>query len=333
MADPARAPSTPTPITPLALPPDQAQALLERIAANVEVAVKGQRDAVRLALVALCAQGHLLLEGPPGAGKTTLAQSLARSLDLSFSRVQFTSDLMPTDILGATIFDPRQTQFEFRKGPIFAQVVLADELNRAPPRVQSALLEALAEGQVSTDAGTQILPRPFFVVATQNPREHAGTFPLPDAQLDRFALRLSLGYPSSGSEQDILMGRQSTEPWKGLSAVAGAREVQALQAATSAVTVAAPLAAYVVALAEKTRSPGFAQGGLSTRAALGVLAAARAMALWSGRGHVLPDDVKAVARSCMAHRLTPVGSDGLESTRLESERMVERLLVEVQVPL
>jgi MoxR-like ATPase len=316
-----------------ALEPEGARALLEKIAANVERAVQGNRPAVELALVTLCARGHLLLEGVPGVGKTTLAQALARSLELAFSRIQFTSDLLPADILGATVFDPRAVTFQFRPGPVFAQVILADELNRAPPRVQSALLEAMAEGQVTSDGGIRPLPEPFFVIATQNPREHAGTFPLPDAQLDRFLLRLTLTYPDRESERSILLGRRDIEPTRTLSAVASAGELLALQAAAAAVRVDPVLAGYVVALAERTRAAGFAHRGLSTRGALGLLAAAKAQALLRGRGHVLPDDVKAVALPCLGHRLASPGTDGFESDRLGAERLVAQTLADVPVPV
>lgn len=314
------------------LTPAEARALLERLIANVERAVRGQTQAVRLGLVALTARGHLLLEGVPGVGKTTLAQALARSFELGFARIQFTSDLMPADIVGATVFDPRAVTFQFRKGPVFSQAVLADELNRAPPRVQSALLEAMSEGQVSTDGGPQPLPEPFFVVATQNPRDHAGTFALPDAQLDRFMLRLTLSFPDAASEAEVLLGRRTLEPWRELSAVASPAEVLALQLAAVNVKVDPALAAYVVKLAEASRAPGFARAGLSTRACLALLAAARAHALLEGRGHLLPDDLKAVALPVLSHRLSPPGSDGLEPSRLESERMVRRLLEDVAVP-
>jgi MoxR-like ATPase len=325
----------PRPVPPPAAPlsPAAAQVLLQRIAGNIERAVQGNALAVRLALVALCGRGHLLLEGVPGVGKTSLAQALARSLDLQFSRVQFTSDLLPADIVGATVFDPRAVSFSFRPGPVFAQVVLADELNRAPPRVQSALLEAMGEGQVSSDGGPVALPEPFFVVATQNPREHAGTFPLPDAQLDRFLLRLTLGYPDPASEQRILLARGEVEPHRALQPVAGAAEVAALQAAAAAVHVEPALAGYVVALAERTRAPGFAQGGLSTRGALALLQAAKAFALSDGRGHLLPDDVKAVAGPCLGHRLAPPGGAGFEVDRLAAERLVAQVLADVPVPV
>ena len=313
--------------------PAAAQSLIQKIERNVARSVQGNAGAVRLALVALCARGHLLLEGVPGVGKTSLAQALARSVELSFARIQFTSDLLPADIVGATVFDPRAVSFSFRPGPVFAQVVLADELNRAPPRVQSALLEAMSEGQVSIDGGARPLPDPFFVIATQNPREHAGTFPLPDAQLDRFLLRLTLSYPDRQSERGILLERRALEPHRLLEPVAEAADVAALQAAAAAVHVEPALADYVVALAERSRAPGFAHAGLSTRGALALLQAAKAFALAEGRGHLLPDDVKAVAAPCLGHRLAPPGSDGFEVDRAAADRLVAQVLADVPVPV
>jgi len=330
---PLPAGAAPQPRSPEPLTPAAAQGLLARIAENIERAVQGNAPAIRLALVALCARGHLLLEGVPGVGKTSLAQALARSLELSFARIQFTSDLLPADIVGASVFDPRSVTFSFRPGPVFAQVVLADELNRAPPRVQSALLEAMGERQVSSDGGALPLPDPFFAIATQNPREHAGTFPLPDAQLDRFLLRIHLTYPGRSSERAILLQRGEVEPHRALSPVASAAQVRALQAAAAAVHVAPALADYAVALAERTRVPGFAHAGLSTRGALALLAAAKAHALSDGRGHLLPDDVKAVAEPCLGHRLSPPGSDGLELDRGEARRLVAQVLADVPVPV
>lgn len=318
---------------PPALTPAQARDLLDQISRNVERAVLGNKSAVKLALVALCARGHLLLEGVPGVGKTSLAQALARSLHLEFARIQFTSDLLPADIVGSTVFDPRSVSFSFRPGPIFAQVVLADELNRAPPRVQSALLEAMAEGQVSTDGGARPLPEPFFVMATQNPREHAGTFPLPDAQLDRFLLRLTLSYPDREAERGILLARGEVEPHRLLQPVAGPAELAALQAAAAAVRVEPALADYVVALAERSRENPGSHHGLSTRGALALLQAAKAHALAEGRGHLLPDDIKAVAVPCLGHRLAAPGADGHEVDRLAAERLVLQLLADVPVPV
>lgn len=322
----------PRPITPDPLEPPAARALLERLCANVECALRGKRAAIELALAAVVARGHLLVEDVPGVGKTTLAQALARSLELSFARIQFTSDLLPSDILGAQVFDQRTASFAFRPGPVFAQVVLADELNRAPPRTQSALLEAMGDGQVSLDGTTRALPTPFLVLATQNPREQSGTYPLPDSQLDRFMLRLSLGHPEAGVERDILLSRTAGEPVRSLSPVAGADEVQRLQEAADRVRVDPALAEYVVALARATRESRELAGGASTRGALSLLAAARACALFEGRGHLLPDDIKRVALPCLAHRVAPAGRDAREADRAETERILADLLDRVPVP-
>ena len=324
-------PRSPTPIS--LVRPSEAATLLRRIEDNIGLAIRGSPRTVRMVLVGLCCRGHILLEGAPGVGKTSLAQALARSLDLSFSRIQFTSDSLPADILGLSVFDPQKMTFEFRRGPIFAHIVLADELNWAPPRVQSALLEAMAERQVSIDGVRQRLPEPFLVVATQNPLEHAGTFALPDAQLDRFALRLTLSYPDASSESAILMARGLTEPWRDLGPVAGPAEVEALQASASAVRIDPALASYVVALANRTREPGFARSGISTRGALELVNAAKAHALIEGRNHLLPDDIKAVAVAALSHRLSPRGSSGVDFDRSESEALVARALAEVPIPL
>ncbi len=313
-----------------ALDPKRSQALMRRIAESVEVALRGKRQAVELSLCALVARGHLLIEDVPGVGKTTLAQALARSFDLTFARIQFTSDLLPSDILGAQVFDPRSATFEFRPGPVFAQLVLADELNRAPPRTQSALLEAMADQQVSLDGITRALPQPFAVLATQNPREQSGTYPLPDSQLDRFLLRIGLGHPDADAERGILLSRGAEEPVRRLRPAASAAELEALQAAAQAVKVAPELAGYAVAVARATRESPLLTGGISTRAALGWLAAAKAHALMGGRDFLLPDDLKAVAAPCLGHRLTPAG--GGPGDAGQAERIVRELVERVEVP-
>ncbi|MBI5546693.1 MAG: AAA family ATPase [Deltaproteobacteria bacterium] len=324
--------AAPRPNTFDALTPAAARELLCRLADNVERALRGKRAVVELALAAVVARGHLLVEDVPGVGKTTLAQALARSLELSFSRIQFTSDLLPSDIVGAQVFDARSATFAFRPGPVFAQVVLADELNRAPPRTQSALLEAMSDAQVSLDGQTHPLPRPFLVLATQNPREQSGTYPLPDSQLDRFMLRLCLGHPDAAVEQDILLSRASDEPVRTLRPLASAAEVLRLQATADAVQVDPALAGYVVALVRATRQSAELAGGASTRGALNLLAAARACALFDGRAHLLPDDVKRVAVACLAHRVVPSGRDASEADRGEAERILADLLERVPVP-
>ncbi len=321
-----------SPESPEILAPDRARDLLRLICDNVETALRGKRQVIELAVCAVVARGHLLLEDVPGVGKTTLAQALARSFELSFNRLQFTSDLLPSDILGAQIFDQRTSTFSFRAGPVFANVVLADELNRAPPRTQSALLEAMAEGQVSLDGTSHPLPQPFAVLATQNPREQSGTYPLPDSQLDRFVLRLSIGHPDPAAERDILLGRRAEAPVGALRPVASADELLRLQATAAAVTVQPAVADYIVSLVRATREAPQLSAGASTRGALALQAAAQAIALFEGRGFVLPDDVKRVAIPCLAHRVTPAGHDAGTADRGEAERLLEQLLDQVAVP-
>lgn len=299
---------------------------------NVEHALRGKRQVIELAVCTIVARGHLLLEDVPGVGKTTLAQALARSFELSFNRVQFTSDLLPSDIVGAQVFDQRTSSFSFRPGPVFANLVLADELNRAPPRTQSALLESMAEGQVSLDGTSHPLPSPFAVLATQNPREQSGTYPLPDSQLDRFLLRLSIGHPDPAAERDILLGRRAEAPVDSLRPVASATDLERLQATASAVRVEPAVAEYMVALVRATRESPQLSAGASTRGALALQAASRAVALFEGRNFVLPDDVKRIAIPCLAHRVTPAGYDAGGADRDEAERLLEQLLDQVAVP-
>ncbi|MGI5864960.1 MAG: AAA family ATPase [Myxococcales bacterium] len=311
---------------------EQAGRLLQKICDNVERALRGKREAVERAACAVVAGGHLLIEDVPGVGKTTLAQALARSLDMSFARVQFTSDLLPSDILGAQVFDPRTASFSFRPGPVFAHVVLADELNRAPPRTQSALLEAMSEGRVSLDGETRVLPAPFLVLATQNPREQTGTYPLPDSQLDRFMLRISLGFPEASVERELLLSRTGEDPLAALAPVASVAEVVRLQASAAAVRVEPSLADYMVALVRATRESSMLSGGASTRGLLSLQSAAKAVALLDGRDFLLPDDVKRVAVACLAHRIAPAGREASETDRAEAERILADLLERVEVP-
>jgi MoxR-like ATPase len=282
--------------------PPLSRDLLERLQSHLGTVVLGKPEQIRLALTCLAARGHLLLEDVPGVGKTTLAEGLARAFSLSFARIQFTADLLPSDILGTQIFVQAQARFEFRPGPIFHQVVLADELNRAPPRTQSALLEAMGQGQVSLDGVTRPLPRPFAVIATQNPVDFSGTYPLPDSQLDRFLLRLSLGHLDAAVEAKLLVDRRG-DPLHAFTPVADPSDLAALQAAADQVKVPEEVAAYAVRLATATREHADIERGVSTRAVLSLMSAARAHALWEGRDFVSPGDVRAVLVPALSHRL------------------------------
>ncbi|XXF80995.1 AAA family ATPase [Myxococcaceae bacterium GXIMD 01537] len=325
MNQPARA-LTPAPT------PASARTAMERIAANLSRAVQGKEVQARLAVTALVAGGHLLLEDVPGVGKTTLAEALARSCRLSFSRIQFTADLMPADILGAQIFHPQTASFTFRPGPIFRQLVLADELNRAPPRTQSALLEGMAQAQVSLDGTTHALPTPFTVVATQNPVDFSGTYPLPDSQLDRFLMRLSLGHPAPEVEARLLSGQGSAPPLELLEAVAGPEELAALRAFAGALRLDGAVADYAVRLAGATREHGDIERGASTRAVLALGLASRAHALWEARDFVTPGDVRAVLTPCLSHRLLLRSAAQGAAARDEAAHLLEEVARKVPAP-
>ena len=270
----------------------------------------GKEQAIRLALACLLARGHLLIEDLPGVGKTTLAHALAQLMGLQFSRIQFTSDLLPADIVGTSIYDRERSNFRFIPGPVFAQLVLADEINRATPKTQSALLEAMEERQVTADGETRPLPDPFFVVATQNPSHQIGTFALPESQLDRFLMRLELGYPDRDAERALLAGGNPRDRLARLTAPLAPSDLAPLQAAVANVHAAAPLIDYVQALVEATRQDAAYVHGLSPRAALALLAAARAWAFIDRRDAVLPEDVQAVFGSVAAHRLRRAQGSG-----------------------
>ncbi len=276
---------------------------LQRALHQVNGLVLGKPQEVRMAFVALLAGGHVLIEDLPGLGKTTLAHALAATVGLAFQRVQFTSDLLPADVLGVSVYDAANRQFQFHPGPVFTQVLLADEINRAPPRTQSALLEAMAEQQVTIDGTTHPLPEPFFVIATQNPVDLSGTFPLPDSQLDRFLLRFSLGYPNAASERALLTGEDRRDLIAQALPVLADGDVAALRQATSQVHASEALIAYVQALLGRSRQHPGVRVGLSPRAGLALLRAARAYALLLGRGHVLPEDVQALFIAVAGHRL------------------------------
>ena len=278
---------------------------LARAQAQVNSLVLGKSHEVRLAFVALLSDGHLLIEYLPGLGKTTLAHALAATLGLSFQRVQFTSDLLPADVLGVSVYDAQARAFTFHPGPVFTNVLLADEINRAPPRTQSALLEAMAEHQVTLDGVTHALPQPFFVIATQNPVDLSGTYPLPDSQLDRFLLRLALGYPSAESERELLAGSDRRMMIAQAMPLLSTDDVLALRDAVNSVHASDALIDYVQALLTRSRQHPGVRVGLSPRAGIALLRAARAYALLLGRHHVLPDDVQALFAAVAAHRLVP----------------------------
>jgi len=289
-------------------------AKLENCLKAVDQVLLGKEVQVRLALTCLLARGHLLIEDLPGMGKTTLSHALARVLGLSFQRIQFTSDLLPGDVLGTSVFDKDTGQFVFHPGPIFSELVLADEINRATPKSQSALLEAMEEGQVTIEGATRPLPEPFFVIATQNPVTQGGTFALPESQLDRFLMRLSLGYPGRAAEKALLLGEARRDLLPRLEPMLDLRELQALQGEVLEVRASDALVDYVLRLVEATRTqPAFALG-LSPRGSLALLAAARAWALLAGRDYVIPEDVQAVLPSVAGHRLRdqadPAGHGG-----------------------
>jgi MoxR-like ATPase len=296
--------------------------LMQRLVEQIESIVVGAPQPVRLALACLIARGHLLIEDLPGVGKTTLAQTLAKTLGLGFQRVQFTSDLLPADILGLSVYNTQTGMFTFHPGPIFSSVMLADEINRAPPKTQSALLEAMEERQVSVEGETRPLPDPFFVIATQNPSEQAGVFPLPESQLDRFLLRISLGFPDAAAERELLAGGDRRLKLAELPPVIMPARLRELQIEAARAHVSPALLDYVQALLEATRAK--AAPGLSPRAGLMLLAAARAWSLVAGRAYVLPEDIQAVFLHVAAHRLTHsrLGARGGEDIALEILRTV-----------
>ncbi|RZA15292.1 MAG: AAA family ATPase [Lysobacteraceae bacterium] len=302
---------------PGAILPDGLHVALRDAQAQVNTLVLGKPQQVRMSFVALLAGGHLLIEDLPGLGKTTLAHALAATLGLRFARVQFTSDLLPADIVGVSVYEAQARRFEFHPGPVFTQVLLADEINRAPPRTQSALLEAMAEHQVTIDGQTHPLPDPFLVIATQNPVDLSGTYPLPDSQLDRFLLRLALGYPDEQAERALLAGSDRRDLIAQARPLLDPERVLALRAAVQAVHAGEPLLAYVQALVSRSRRHPGVRVGLSPRAGLALLRAARAHALLLGRDHAIPEDVQALFASVAEHRL--VGEADVSGTTLAKE--------------
>lgn len=309
--------------------------LLDRLVAGVETVFHGKREVVRLAAAALLARGHVLFEDIPGVGKTTLARALAASLGLEFRRVQFTSDLLPSDVLGVSIYNPSTGEFETRPGPLFTNVVLADEINRAPPRTQSGLLEAMQEGRVTIDERTYALPHPFMVLATQNPLEQHGTYPLPESQLDRFLLRLTIGYPDERNERDILLqSAGARDPIDDLKPVLTPAQVESLQAEVDAVHAEADVVDYLMAIVHATRRDPRLRVGVSPRGAIALFRAARAYALMDGRRYMVPDDVRVMAPSCLAHRLLPAGASAATAEAHDDARAIlEDIIEDVPLPV
>ena len=308
----------------------RAAAPIHRLEENVAQVIRGKREVIRLATVCVLARGHVLIEDVPGVGKTTLSQALAKSLGLSFQRIQFTSDLLPSDIIGVSIFNQKTQAFEFVPGPLFANVVLADEINRATPKTQSALLEAMSEHKVSIERRRYSLPEPFVVLATQNPLEYQGTFPLPESQLDRFMMSLSLGYPPRADEKDLLLSGGVENLLDHLEPVLSREGLQTLQEQVAEIRVAEKLTEYILSLAEATRHGGDFLLGVSTRGAQSLFRATQALALCEGRSYAIPDDVQRLAASVLSHRVVlKRGVADLGSAR----QAIERVVAATPVPL
>ena len=300
----------------------------------IERVIRGKPEAVRLAIVTLLAGGHLLIEDVPGVGKTTLAHALSRALDCTFQRIQFTSDLLPSDVIGLSVYNQMESLFEWKPGPIFANVILADEINRTTPKTQSALLEAMAEGHVTVEGVTHPLPNPFMVLATQNPIEHHGTYPLPESQLDRFMLRLRIGYPGVADEKQILRDREHAEPLDVMNAVMNASDVVELQQAVTDVSVDDAIVDYLMRIVAATRSSEMLDLGVSPRGTLALFRAAQALALTEQRSYCLPDDIKRLVVPVFAHRITVSTRYSSAMRRSEeAEAVLGEIMKTISVPL
>lgn len=310
--------------------PAAVQGVARLVGDNVERVVVGKRNEVLLVLVALLCRGHVLIEDVPGVGKTVLAKAVAKSIGCTFKRIQFTPDLLPSDVTGVNVFNQQTGRFEYRPGPVVAQLVLADEINRATPKTQAALLEAMEEGQVTVDGATHLLPEPFVVLATENPIEYEGTFPLPEAQLDRFLIRMSMGYPGRTGELEMLERQHRTHPLADLQQTARVEDLTHAQAAIKDVHVAMPVREYIVALVEATRTHDDVYLGASPRGSLALYNAARAWAALHGRDFVMPDDVKALAEPTLAHRV--IVNPAARIKNVDSRLIVNDILAMVPVP-
>ncbi len=307
---------------------------IQAIQENIARVIKGKSEVIELAIVTLLARGHLLLEDVPGVGKTTLAHSLARSMDCSFKRIQFTSDLLPSDIVGVSIFNRQKQAFEFMPGPIFANIVLADEINRTTPKTQSSLLEAMSEAQISVDSQTHALNQPFMVIATQNPAEYHGTFPLPESQLDRFLMRLRIGYPTPEEEKKVLDRAHALHPAEELHPVLTAQDILDLQAQVDKVFMDDSLMDYLLAIVLLTRQSELLALGVSTRGALALSRASKALALVRGRTFCLPDDIKELAPVVLSHRIMVARAQGARQRNFEQAgRIIQDLVDTVPVPV
>ncbi len=322
---------------PATLPTRIAPVKLRQVEEAIELSIRGKAEAIRMALVCLLARGHLLIEDVPGVGKTTLAQALARAVDGAFHRLQFTSDMLPSDVLGVTVYNARSEAFEFKPGPVFTNFLLADEINRTTPKTQSALLEAMNEQQVSVEGRTLTLPEPFMVIATQNPADHHGTYPLPESQLDRFLIRLRIGYPDAGSEREIIRQAEATHGGA-TPCVLSREELRELQSAVKQVQVDESIVGYMLALVERTRTHEGLALGVSPRGSQALYRAVQANAMVEGRGYALPDDVKVLAPKVLGHRVVMAARSSLAmrrdtQTAGAGERIIEEILAQIEVPL
>ena len=305
--------------------------IIEKIKNNVQKVIVGKSDAIDLVLISILCQGHILLEDVPGSGKTTLARAVSSSLDCTFGRIQFTPDLMPSDVLGVNWFNQKSSEFEFQSGPIFNQIILADEINRATPRTQSALLESMQESQVTIDGETRMLPTPFIVMATQNPLDMEGTFPLPEAQLDRFLMKISLGYPTVQEEADIIRRFRKEDSHEQLASVVNSKVIKELQNFSSGIKVEQTISDYIISIVRSTRENDKLDLGSSPRGSLGLYRCSQAKAAFNGRQYVTPDDVKSLINAVLSHRIIPTSNARLRG--FGADEILEEIMSETTVPM